>query len=76
MQPTQNQTGLPSDRQWFATTHWSVVLNAADSVSPHSGKALENLCRSYWYPLYAYVRRKGYDSEAAKDLTQEFLRSS
>ena len=70
----QAQPCLPApEQQWFATTHWSVVLNAADSVSPHSQKALENLCRSYWYPLYAYVRRRGYDSEAAKDLTQEFF---
>lgn len=73
MPPAQNQPRLPSQREWFATTHWSVVLNAADSVSPHAGNALEDLCRSYWYPLYAYVRRRGYDSETAKDLTQDFF---
>src|SRR6185503_7777585 len=54
-------------------THWSVVLNAGDSVSPQAGAALDNLCRSYWYPLYAYVRRRGNDPDAARDLTQEFF---
>jgi RNA polymerase sigma-70 factor (ECF subfamily) len=59
--------------QWFATTHWSVVLSAGDSGSAQAGAALEDLCKSYWYPLYAYVRRRGHDSEAAKELTQEFF---
>src|SRR5262245_30285250 len=63
----------PSNPQWFATTHWSVVLDAGDRVSPEAGAALETLCRTYWYPLYAYVRRRGHDPEAAKDLTQEFF---
>lgn len=58
---------------WFATTHWSVVLSAGDSASPQAGAALDNLCRNYWYPLYAYVRRRGHDAEAAKELTQEFF---
>jgi len=61
------------ERLWFATTQWSVVLNAADSVSPEAATALETLCRSYWYPLYVYIRRRGYDTETAKDLTQEFF---
>lgn len=70
----QAQPGLTaSERHWFATTHWSVVLNAADSLSPQSGHALENLCRAYWYPLYAYVRRRGYDPDTARELTQEFF---
>jgi DNA-directed RNA polymerase specialized sigma24 family protein len=73
MQHSQDQPSLASERQWFATTHWSVVLNAADSVSPEAGSALENFCRSYWYPLYVFVRRRGYDPEEAKDLTQEFF---
>ena len=58
---------------WFTTTHWSVVLAAGDSASPQAGAALDNLCRSYWYPLYAYVRRRGHDVESAKELTQEFF---
>ena len=57
----------------FATTHWSVVLAAADQETPAAAAALENLCRSYWYPLYAYVRRRGYSPEDAQDLTQEFF---
>src|ERR1035437_3457019 len=58
---------------WFTTTHWSLVLNARDSSSPLAAEALEKLCRSYWYPLYAYVRRLGEDEESAKDLTQGFF---
>jgi len=70
----QAQRGSPApEQQWFATTHWSVVRNAADSLSPQADHALENLCRAYWYPLYAYVRRRGYDPETAKELTQEFF---
>lgn len=57
----------------FATTHWSVVAAAARSGSPESRAALESLCRSYWYPLYAYTRRRGYGPEDAQDLTQEFF---
>jgi len=57
----------------FATTHWSVVLAAADSASPNVHEALEALCRTYWYPLYAFVRLKGYSPEDAKDLTQAFF---
>src|SRR5262249_28422339 len=64
--------GLPS-RQWFATTHWSVVLSAADSSAAGAREALEKLCRTYWYPLYAYVRRQGHSAEDAQDLTQEFF---
>lgn len=54
----------------FQTTHWSVVLQAS---SGDSSAALENLCRTYWYPLYAYVRRQGYDATDAQDLTQGFF---
>jgi RNA polymerase sigma-70 factor (ECF subfamily) len=49
------------------------VLAAADTQSPQAKKALETLCRAYWYPLYAYVRRKGYDVHSAQDLIQEFF---
>jgi RNA polymerase sigma factor (sigma-70 family) len=55
---------------WFTTTHWSVVLAAGQPDSAHAMAALEKLCRSYWYPLYAYVRRRGYGPEDAEDLTQ------
>jgi len=57
----------------FATTHWSVVLAAGQSADARATAALEQLCRTYWYPLYAYVRRRGYGPEDAQDLTQEFL---
>jgi len=59
----------------FGTTHWSVVLVAGRNSSPQSAAALETLCRAYWYPLYAFVRRKGYDPESAGDLTQSFFES-
>jgi DNA-directed RNA polymerase specialized sigma24 family protein len=49
------------------------VLRAGDSQSPESAHALERLCRTYWYPLYVFVRRKGYSHEEAQDLTQGFF---
>lgn len=57
----------------FATTHWSVVLAARDAESPESRAALETLCRSYWGPIYAYIRRSGYDPTHAQDLAQGFF---
>lgn len=57
----------------FATTHWSVVVRAGDSQSPESTSAMERLCQTYWYPLYVFVRRKGYEHEDARDLTQAFF---
>src|SRR5512135_1454060 len=60
-------------RPAFVTTHWSVVLAAGRSDTTRAGAALEKLCRAYWFPLYAYVRRRGYSVEDAQDLTQEFF---
>lgn len=57
----------------FYTTRWSTVLAAADRSSPESAEALATLCRVYWYPLYAFVRRRGYSAHEAEDLTQEFF---
>ena len=57
----------------FATTRWSVVLAARGEVSPDSAAALEILCRSYWFPLYAQARRLGHAPADAEDLTQEFF---
>jgi RNA polymerase sigma-70 factor (ECF subfamily) len=57
----------------FATTHWSVVLKAGAAGSSESAAALERLCRTYWFPLFAFLRRKGYPEEDAKDLTQQFF---
>jgi RNA polymerase sigma factor (sigma-70 family) len=56
----------------FATTHWSVVLTA-QGRSPAADEALEKLCRTYWWPLYGFVRRSGYKPEEAQDLTQGFF---
>jgi RNA polymerase sigma factor (sigma-70 family) len=57
----------------FATTHWTVVLAAGRRSTPQADRALEELCRTYWYPLYAYARRRGHGPEDAQDLTQEFF---
>ncbi len=58
---------------FFATTHWSVVLRAKEEDETNAHKALSELCQTYWYPLYAYVRRRGYNSHDAEDLTQGFF---
>jgi len=60
-------------RDEFSTTHWSVVLAAGSANAPKALEALEQLCRGYWYPLYAFVRRQGHSPEDAQDLTQEFF---
>ncbi len=59
--------------EYFATTHWSVVLTAQRSDSTRAHTALSHLCQTYWYPLYAYVRRQGQSAHDAQDLTQEFF---
>ena len=64
---TANRPGL------FPATRWSVVLAARRGDSPESSQALEGICRAYWYPLYAYVRRGGRSEADAQDLTQEFF---
>jgi RNA polymerase sigma factor (sigma-70 family) len=57
----------------FVTTRWSVVLAASDESSPTADSALAELCRSYWYPLYAFIRRHGHRPHDAQDSTQSFL---
>ena len=57
----------------FATTHWTVVLAAGKISSPASQHALDELCQTYWFPLYAYVRRRGYAKADAEDLVQAFF---
>ena len=57
----------------FAATSWTDVLAAQQGGSPEAAVALEKLCHAYWYPLYAYIRRKGYDPHKAQDLNQEFF---
>src|SRR5262245_59912884 len=66
-------TGQGQGAGIFATTHWSVVVHAGDSRSPEAASAMERLCRTYWYPLYAFVRRKGHSHEDASDLTQAYF---
>src|ERR1041385_351607 len=63
----------PSPSPLFVTTRWSVVLAAQNHTAPDSSVALETLCRAYWYPLYALVRRQGHSPHDAQDLTQEFF---
>lgn len=57
----------------FTTTHWSVVLEAGRTDSGRALVALERLCQDYWYPLYAFIRRRGHSREDAEDLTQSFF---
>jgi len=73
--PADNAKDLPGAEHagWFQTTHWSVVLAARDNASPRAEDAMEKLCRTYWRPLYAYIRREGHDATDAQDLTQEFF---
>ncbi|HEY5915079.1 MAG TPA: sigma-70 family RNA polymerase sigma factor [Verrucomicrobiae bacterium] len=72
MSGSDNETG-PGSHACFVTTHWSVVLAAGGGQSPQADAALEKLCRTYWYPLYAYVRGRGYAPADAEDLTQDFF---
>ncbi|HYX20268.1 MAG TPA: sigma-70 family RNA polymerase sigma factor [Thermoanaerobaculia bacterium] len=57
----------------FQTTHWSLVLAAGTGQSAESRVALEELCGAYWFPLYAFIRRQGFDAEDARDLTQAYF---
>lgn len=63
-----------SDAAGFAATHWTVVLAAArGQTSSRAAEAMAELCRIYWYPLYAFLRRRGHEVHEAEDLTQEFF---
>ena len=68
----QNPSDAPSHAH-FPTTRWSLVLQAGDPHAPLAQESLAELCGGYWYPLYAYIRRRGYDPEKAQDLTQDFF---
>lgn len=66
-------TSSAGEHAAFATTRWSLVLHAGHKSSVESQRALATLCETYWYPLYAFVRRKGYQPAEAQDLTQAFF---
>ena len=72
---TDESDGQTQDRPepLFVTTHWSVVLAAGRSDTTRAHDALAHLCKSYWYPLYAYARRRGCSPHDAQDLTQDFF---
>src|SRR6204780_3443155 len=63
---------LPGSSQ-FPTTRWTLVVAAGDPHRKDARSALVSLCENYWYPLYAYLRRRGYSPDQAQDLTQEFF---
>ena len=63
---------LPGSSQ-FPTTRWTLVVAAGDPEQKGARSALASLCENYWYPLYAYLRRRGYPAHQAQDLTQEFF---
>jgi RNA polymerase sigma-70 factor (ECF subfamily) len=65
--------GPPAGAGSFATTQWSLIVAARDRAAPQAAQALAELCRAYWYPLYAYIRRQVPTAEQAEDLTQEFF---
>jgi RNA polymerase sigma-70 factor (ECF subfamily) len=70
----RSSTPGSSDAAGFAATRWTLVLAAAPGkASVRATDALAELCRVYWYPLYAYVRRRGFDTHESEDLTQEFF---
>ncbi len=71
MKPDHDSPGGDAGR--FRTTRWTAVLLSAQSQIPGSQEALAQLCRIYWYPIYAFVRHQRYDPEAARDLTQGFF---
>src|SRR3954467_5728488 len=71
MPPNQDSPGSQAGR--FRTTRWEALLVARAPAAQGAREALDELCRAYWYPLYAYVRRKGYSREKAEDLTQGFF---
>jgi RNA polymerase sigma-70 factor (ECF subfamily) len=68
----QTMHTLPGGSQ-FPTTRWTLVVAAGDPRRKEARSALVSLCENYWYPLYAYLRRRGYQADQAQDLTQEFF---
>lgn len=73
MSATRTSTVAPVEGEAFVTTRWSVVMKAAQQDSPGAEEALEKLCQTYWYPLYAFIRWRGNSHHEAEDLTQGFF---
>ena len=73
MRTEDSPSGSQAHAGGFTTKHWSVVLAAGGAASSQTTEALGKLCRLCWYPLYVYVRRRGYSVEDAQDLTQQFF---
>lgn len=73
MESPEDVPGFVRNAQAFRTTHWSVVLRAGRTESNERTEALEELCRTYWYPIYGYIRGRGYSAEDAQDLAQAFF---
>src|SRR5690348_7891293 len=63
----------PATAVGFHTTHWTMVMTARDKDGAEAQEALAQLCSTYWYPIYAFVRRQGSSPHDAEDLTQEFF---
>ena len=73
MSPTELKYVATSGLEQFGTTRWNVVLLEGAEASPRAAQALEQLCRTYWYPLYAYLRRLSYSPQDAHNLTERFI---
>lgn len=73
MESNEHDPSEPPRGDVFVTTRWTVVLHAGHKSSPQSDRALGELCQTYWFPLYAYVRRRGRSKEDAEDLVQAFF---
>ncbi|MBN2579006.1 MAG: sigma-70 family RNA polymerase sigma factor [Pirellulales bacterium] len=72
--PENTNAGHNSSQSDFAATRWTLILSAARGTqTPIAATALAELCRIYWYPLYAFLRHRGHESHEAEDLTQEFF---
>jgi RNA polymerase sigma-70 factor (ECF subfamily) len=71
--PDPEPAPAAADPCGFATTHWSLIVAAREGDSPEARQALSQLCEAYWYPLYAYIRRRGRTADEAQDLTQAFF---
>jgi len=69
----RNPTTSSGALEPFRTTHWTVVLGVARNGEPQGQEAMGKLCQMYWYPLYAFIRRRGHNVEDAKDLTGGFF---